>query len=161
MHQAQRRLLAQAVPRLRRSQADGGEGRFDGVRRPKTPPVRRREVVEGEQLLAVPRQAIGGFRVLRLPGGTEALKSLLRMRTGVRPPYLVQHRLRFALNPFGQPVEHVRRLVHPARCARVSGYTSARADHNPSPPSPTASFAALTPRSRRLNSTASSSPSTP
>ncbi len=114
MHEAQRRLLAQAVPRLRRSQADGGEGRLDGVRRPKTPPVRRREVVEGEQLLAVPRQAIGGFRVLRLPGGTEALKSLLRMRTGVRPPYLVQHRLRFALNPFGQPVEHVRRLVHPA-----------------------------------------------
>ena len=30
------------------------------------PPVRRREVVEGEQLLPVPRQALGGFRVFRV-----------------------------------------------------------------------------------------------
>ena len=65
MHEAQRRLLAQAVPRLHRAQPDRSEGRLDGVRRPKTLPVRRREVVEGEQLLPVPRQAIGGFRVAR------------------------------------------------------------------------------------------------
>ena len=41
MHEAQRRLLAQAVPGLRRSQADGGEGRLDGVHRQKALPVRR------------------------------------------------------------------------------------------------------------------------
>ncbi len=41
------------------------------------------------------------------------------------------------------------------RCARVWGYTSAKADQNPSPPSPTASYAAFTPRSCRFNNTAS------
>ena len=84
MHETQRRLLAQAVPRLRRSQPDGGEGRLDGVRRPEAPPVRRREVVEGEQLLAVPRQAISGPGKFRLLDGEEE-------------PYLMQHRLHFTL----------------------------------------------------------------
>ena len=115
--------------------------------------MRRREVVEDEQLLPVPHQVLGGPGLLRLPGGEEACERLLRPRAGVGPPYLVQHRLRFALNAFGQLVEDVRRLVHPARCAHVSGYTSARANQNPNPPSPTASFTAFTPRSRRLNNT--------
>ena len=52
MHEAQRRLLAQAVPGLRRSQPDGGEGRFDGVRHPKILPVRLQEVVEATGLRA-------------------------------------------------------------------------------------------------------------
>ena len=65
MHEGQRRLLAQAVPGLRRSQANGGEDRLDGVRRPKALPVPRLEVVEGEQLLPVSRQALSGFRVFR------------------------------------------------------------------------------------------------
>lgn len=71
MHEAQRRLLTQAVPGLRRSQTYRGEGRFDGVRRPEALPVLRREVVEGEQFLPIPRQGFGGFWVLRLPSGEE------------------------------------------------------------------------------------------
>ena len=45
--------------------------------------MRRREVVEGEQLLLVLRQAFHGPGVLRLPGGAEASERVLRMLAGV------------------------------------------------------------------------------
>ena len=73
MYETQRRLLAQAIPGLHHSQAYRGEGRLDGVRRPQPLPVRHREIVEDEQLLLVPNQTFGGFRVFRVFSGSGGL----------------------------------------------------------------------------------------
>lgn len=48
-----------------------------------------REVVEGEQLVAIPDQAFGGLRVFRFEGFDEQIECVMRvseMRSALKPP---------------------------------------------------------------------------
>ena len=61
-------------------QADGGERAFDRVGGSQVDPVLGREVVEGEQHVAILRQALGGLGILGLVGLQEQIERLARHR---------------------------------------------------------------------------------
>src|SRR5438128_11205220 len=92
----------------------GGEGAFDGVGGPQVLPMLSREVIERQQRLPVLRQAI--YRLVVLDGvsldkGVESGVGVL-LRLG--HPDVLQSALSLRLLALWQPIEHVRRLVHPA-----------------------------------------------
>ena len=60
-HHGERRLVRQAALRADRAVPHGGEGALDRVRGPQVFPVFGREVVEGEQGMAILRQAARGL----------------------------------------------------------------------------------------------------
>ncbi len=73
-----------------------------------------REVVEGQQLVAIPEQAFGGLWVFRLEGFDEQIECVKRVRSRFRLPDVMQRLLGLGLGSFGKVVEHVAGLVNPA-----------------------------------------------
>ena len=68
-HHRERRLVREAALRADRAVPHGGESALDRVRGPQVFPVLGREIVEGEQGLAIFCQALGGLVVFQLVGG--------------------------------------------------------------------------------------------
>ncbi len=69
-----------------RAMAHGVEGRFDRVRRADMRPVLSREVVEGEQRLAIFRELLSGLRILRTVMTHEAFEGGVGLLAGRRHP---------------------------------------------------------------------------
>lgn len=72
-----------------------------------------REVVEGQQLVAIPDQAFGGLRVCRLEGRGEQIECVTRVLSRFRLPNVMQHFLGLGLGPLRQVIRHVAGLVTP------------------------------------------------
>lgn len=72
-----------------------------------------REVIEGQQLVAVLDQALRSLWVFRLEAVDEQIEGGMCVLTGFRLPDVVQHFLGFRLGPFGKVVEYVASFVHP------------------------------------------------
>ena len=77
-------------------------------------PVGGREVVEGEQHVAVLLQTLGGLRVAGAVELPEAVAGVLGLLPGVGHVHLVEQALGVGTYPLGQLVQDVARLVHPA-----------------------------------------------
>ncbi len=77
-------------------------------------PVLGGEVVERQELGPILLQALGGLGPLDAVGGDEPVEGLHGIFSLRTHPDLVQHRLGRRLLAFGQLVQHVDRLVHPA-----------------------------------------------
>jgi len=93
----------------------------DRVRRPQVDPVFGREVVEGQQRVAILRQALSRLGVLALVGGHEQVERLLGIGLRRSHPDLMQLLLGLRLQSLRQLVEHVGRLMNPAALlARLS-----------------------------------------
>lgn len=74
----------------------------------------RRVIVECQQFVSIFGQARHRLGVLGLESLHRAIKGLVRLGTGLRHPDLLQISLDLGLHRFGQLIEHIRRLMHPA-----------------------------------------------
>ena len=88
-------LKSVTVPGLGSPQPDGGKGRLDRIGGPQVLPMGSREVIEGQQPLAVRGQVVRGLGVLVTEGRDKAVKGLLGRLAGICLPDLVDHRLRW------------------------------------------------------------------
>src|SRR3990170_4898346 len=77
-------------------------------------PVLGREVIEGEQWLAVLAEALDRLVVLDAIAFDEVIECSLGMRPGRRHPDVLQGALGLCLQALWQLVQDIRRLVHPA-----------------------------------------------
>src|SRR5262245_15645662 len=77
-------------------------------------PVLGREVVEGEQGIAIFDQALDRLVVFYAPDFDEGVERRQRVALGLSHPDLLQRPLRLGVLGVGQLVEDVGRLVHPA-----------------------------------------------
>ena len=77
-------------------------------------PVLGREVVKGQQHLAILDQTGNGGRVFGLKGFHKMVKGLVRLGLCLGHPDLMQHRLGFGMNRLGQIVQHIGGLMDPA-----------------------------------------------
>ncbi len=93
---------------------DGGKGRCNRIRCPNTLPVPRREIIKRQQIITVFFQAPGRFGIFRLIGVNEGAQSPLRLFPLRRLPDIAQRPLGLGLHGFGQAVQHVSGLMHPA-----------------------------------------------
>src|SRR5262245_8997890 len=112
-------------------------------------PVLGREVVEGEQRLAILDQALDRLLVFDTPGLDEGIERRERILLGLRHPDLLQRALGFRL------FSTLAVLCTQQRWPRVCGHTSSIACQKPSAPSATASSGA-TASPRRFRSSSSS-----
>src|SRR6187549_926715 len=87
---------------------------FDGVRRAQMLPVLGGEVVECEQRLAILAQAFGGLIVFNLVALDEGVESSVSIRLRLGHPDRLQGTLGLRMLALRQPVQDVRRFVHPA-----------------------------------------------
>lgn len=69
-------------------QANRGERRLDRIRRSQVNPVLRREIIKGQQLLAILSQTVTGFGILRRVLFQEVIPSRQRVRLRFRLPDL-------------------------------------------------------------------------
>jgi len=111
----QRRHPGAAALRALGAQPDGGEGRFDDVRAAQRGPVLGGSGVEGEQLVAMRRQARHRLGVLLCEGADDALPRRLGLVPGRRLVDVVQQRLRLPLQAARQLLQDVGGLMHPAQ----------------------------------------------
>jgi hypothetical protein len=81
-HHRERRLIQEAALRADGAVPHGSKGALDRVRGPQVFPVLGGEIVEGEQGLAILRQALGGLVVFRLVGGDEGVERSLGVLAG-------------------------------------------------------------------------------
>ena len=111
-----RLAFLEPLPFLRASmpQADRGEGALDGIGRPQVAPVLSGEVVEGQEDVAVLREAVARPLVLRTVLLQEVVEGFGRRIPGLGEPDLVKVALRLRLESLRHLVEHVGRLVTPA-----------------------------------------------
>jgi hypothetical protein len=77
-------------------------------------PVLGGEVVEGEERVAVFRQALGGLLILDTVGFDECIECGLGGLPGLRHPDVLQCALGFCLQALWQLVQDIRGFVHPA-----------------------------------------------
>src|SRR5262245_16019666 len=84
-------------------------------------PVLGREVVEGEQRLAVLDQALDRLVVFGAPGLDQGVERRTCILLGLGHPDFLQRALGFRLLAVRQLVEHVGALVHPAALAEGLG----------------------------------------
>ena len=78
------------------------------------------EVVEGEQRLAVFRQALDSFLILDAVRFDKPIECGLGVLLGLRHPDILQFPLGLCLQALWQPVQDIRRFVHPtALCSRL------------------------------------------
>jgi hypothetical protein len=96
------------------TQAHRSEGGFDGVGGAQVQPVLSGEVVEGEQRVTVLGEAFSRLRVAGAKGCQEAVEGFLCLGPGLVVLDLGQGRLVLGLDRFGQLIEDVGGLVHPA-----------------------------------------------
>ena len=89
------------------------ECRFDGIGRSQVPPVLGREVIEGQQLLAILPQTFARFLILGVVFFQEVIECCLGVRFRFRLPDFVDVTFGFRLNALGHSVQHVGRLVDP------------------------------------------------
>ena len=94
--------------------ADGCESALDRVGRSQVLPMLGREVVEGEQHIAIPGQAFDRLVVLRAVDFSESIEGGLGVLAGLGHPDILKRLVGFALQTLRQPVEDVGSLVHPA-----------------------------------------------
>jgi hypothetical protein len=113
-HQGQDGVLGDTAPGLVSSQSHGGEGGFNGVGGANVRPMLSGEIEEGEQDIPVFGQTLGGLRILGLVGLDEPVEGLMGLGFGVGSINLPEGLFRLRLLPFGEFVEHVRGLMHPA-----------------------------------------------
>ena len=94
-------------------QSHRGERAFDGVGRPQVQPVLRREVIEGQQLVSIflKHSVALGYLARKFP---RRCRRLGRLRAGRRHPDFMQFLFGCRLQAFGQLIQHIGRLVHPA-----------------------------------------------
>ena len=93
------------------------ERAFDDVGRAQMLPVLGREVVEGEQRVAILDQALDRLVVFDAPGFDEGIERGERILLGLGHPDLLQRPLGFRLLALRQLVQDVGGLVHPAALA--------------------------------------------
>src|SRR5580658_7997594 len=118
-------------------------------------PVLGGEVVEGEERVAIFRQALDRLLVLCAVGFEERIECGLGGLPGFCHPDILQCALGLGLQALRQLVQDIRGLCTQQRCALVFGHTSSIAFQNPSAPSATASCGSIV-RPRRLRSSSSS-----
>src|SRR3954466_3239711 len=82
-------VFREAALRADRAVPHGGKGALDRVRGPQVFPVLGGEIVEGEQGMAVLRQARGGLIVFQLVGGDEGVERGLGVLAGLGHPDLL------------------------------------------------------------------------
>jgi hypothetical protein len=97
-----------------RPKPDGGKGRFDGVGGAQVRPVFGRKVVEGKQHIFVFLQALAGLGILELVVGQEPILGFQGFLSCGGQVHVMEQLLGAALQAFGQFIEHVGRLMHPA-----------------------------------------------
>src|SRR4051795_12057393 len=97
------------------------EHAFDGVRSSQVIPVLGREVVEGQQGLAILPQALDCPGVLRPIFLSEDVDRGLRRRAGLRAVDLAQVGLHSRLDGAGDLVQHVGSFVHPTALMASAG----------------------------------------
>jgi hypothetical protein len=110
------------------------------------------EVEEREQRVELAGDLGGRLGELGEPVG-EALHGDEGVGAGLGPVDVGDSRLGFGMHPFGHDVETVRGPVHPTPLLSGGGEHVTQPPQNPRAPSPTASTAAATPRSRSERST--------
>ena len=109
----ERRHAAEAAFGLGGPEAHGRKGAFDGIGGANVLPVLGREVVDGEQHVAVLGQAGHRFVVLGARGLEEEVEGLLGHRAGLGHPDVLSVLLGAWLDGLRELVEHVGGLVHP------------------------------------------------
>jgi len=87
---------------------------FDLIRGPDVLPVLSREVVEGQQLVAVFHQLAHGLLVFHAVGFDEEIEGGSCLLLGLSHPDVLQIHLRLFVQGFGHGTQNVRRLVDPA-----------------------------------------------
>ncbi len=113
-HQGQDGVLGDTAPGLVGSETDGGKGGFNGVGGANMRPMLSGEIEEGEQDIPVFDQTLGGFRILGLVGGDEPIERLIGLGLVVGSINLPNGAFGLRLLAFGEFVEHIRGLMHPA-----------------------------------------------
>ena len=101
--------------------ADGSEDAFDGVGRPDMPPVLGREVVEGQQGVAVLCQAGDGLGVFCVVLGGESIHRPLGLGAAIRHPDIMQGSFGGRLSRLRQLVQDIGCLVDPTALAAGVG----------------------------------------
>src|SRR5258706_15284358 len=101
--------------------AHRGERAFDDVRRAQMLPVLGREVVEGEQRVAILDQTLDRLVVFDAPGLDEGVEGRKRILLGFGHPDFLQRPLGFRLLALRQFVEDVGGFMHPAALAARLG----------------------------------------
>src|SRR5215813_9695571 len=97
--------------------AHRGEQAFDDVRGAEMPPVLGREVVEGEQRVAILDQALDRLVVFDAPGLDEGVEGRKRILLCLGHPDFLQRPLGFRLLAVRQFAEDIGGFVHPATLA--------------------------------------------
>src|SRR6476620_4801276 len=118
-------------------------------------PVLGGEVVEGEQRVAIFRQALDGLLILDAVGFDERIDAVSAAFLVSAIQMSCNARLALACRLFGSLFRTFAVLCTQQRCARVFGHTSSIAFQKPSAPSATASCGSIV-RPRRLRSISSS-----
>ncbi len=116
-YHGERGLVRQAPLGADRAVADRRERAFDDVGRAQMLPVLGREVVEGQQRIAILDQALDSLVVLDAPGFDEGVKGEERILPGLGHPDLLQCPFGFRLLALRQLVQDVGGLVDPAALA--------------------------------------------
>ena len=94
--------MGATVPGPLGSQTYRRKRRFDRVRRPDMYPVLCREIVEGQQLLAILAQLLHGSRILRPEPGQGPVECLVGFVSRLGHPDFMQRGLNLRLHRFGQ-----------------------------------------------------------
>jgi len=119
VNHGQHRVSCHTVLGLIGAVANRAECGLDRIRGAQMDPVLGREIVKGQQAVAVLLQALSRLRILGLIGGDKAIERPPGVFPGLGHPDLVQGGLRFGLHRLRQGIENILGLVHPA--ALMSG----------------------------------------
>jgi hypothetical protein len=91
-------ISRKAAVRLLRPMANGAEGRFNGIRRPKTRPMGSGKGVEGQPRFPIFLQKRRRFRILWLIGFQKEIQCVFRRRLGRSSPDILQRLFGFGLH---------------------------------------------------------------
>ena len=100
---------------------DRRERAFDDIGRAQMLPVLGRELVEGQQRIAILDQALDSLVVLDAPGFDEGVEGEERVLLGLGHPDLLECAFGFRLLALRQLVQDVGGLMHPAALAAGLG----------------------------------------
>ncbi len=109
----ERGLVGETSLGAHRAVADGRERAFDYVGRAQMLPVLGREVVEGQQRVAILGQAFHRLVVFDAPGLDEGVERCERILLGLGHPDLLERLLGFRVQALRQLVQDVGGLVYP------------------------------------------------